>query len=61
LRSTGQGLYATAGVSVGGICSNLSSGWLLDHVGEAAPYLAGGIAAALLTLSLPFFLPAPRR
>jgi MFS family permease len=61
LRSTGQGVYAMAGVSLGGICSSLIAGWLVDHVGEAAPFLAGGIGAALLTLALPLLLPAPRR
>jgi len=61
LRSTGQGVYAMAAVSVGGICSNLIAGWLVDRVGEAAPFLAGGIGAALLSLALPLLLPAPRR
>jgi MFS family permease len=60
LRATGQGVYAMAGVSIGGICSNLSAGWLLEHVSVAAPYLAGGAGALVLLLALPLLLPRPR-
>jgi len=61
LRSTGQGVYAMFAFSAGGIFSNLISGWLVDHVGAAAPYACGGVGALLLTLSIPLLLPAPRR
>jgi PPP family 3-phenylpropionic acid transporter len=61
LRSTGQGVYAMCAFSAGGIFSNLIAGWLVDHVGAAAPYAWGGIGALLLTLSIPLLLPAPRR
>jgi MFS family permease len=61
LRSTGQGLLAVAGMSVGGIASNLASGWLLERVGPWAPYAAGGLGALLLAALLPVLLPAPRR
>jgi PPP family 3-phenylpropionic acid transporter len=61
LRSTGQGLLAMVGVSLGGISSQLSSGWLLEHMGSDAPYLAGGIGALILGLSVPLVLAAPTR
>lgn len=61
LRSTGQGILAMAGVSIGGIGSNLAAGWLLDHVGADAPYLAGGIGALVLVALLPVILPPARR
>jgi PPP family 3-phenylpropionic acid transporter len=61
LRSTGQGVYAMFAFSAGGIFSNLIAGWLVDHVGAAAPYACGGVGALLLTLSIPLLLPAPRR
>jgi hypothetical protein len=61
LRSTGQGLLAMVGVSVGGISSNLAAGWLLEHVDPAAPYRVGGLGALALGLALPLLLPPPRR
>lgn len=61
LRSTGQGLLAMVGVSVGGICSQVSSGWLLEHVGSDAPYAAGGVAALALGCLVPFLLPETSR
>lgn len=61
LRSTGQGVYAMFAFSAGGILSNLISGWLVDHVGVAAPYAVGGIGALLLTLAHPLLLPTPRQ
>lgn len=60
LRSTGQGIYAMI-VSVGGICSNLAAGWLIDHAGESAPFAAGGIGALALALLSPLLLPSPRK
>jgi PPP family 3-phenylpropionic acid transporter len=57
LRSTGQTLVATLGVSVGGILSNLVGGWLADHVSGNAPYRIAGTGALLLAAALPFLLP----
>jgi MFS family permease len=61
LRSTGQALYGTLGVSLGGIASNLAVGWLLERTGPAAPYALGGGGALVLGCLLPLLLPAPRR
>ena len=61
LRATGQGVYAMLAVSVGGILSNLGSGWLLEHVSPPAPYLVGGLGSLALLLALPLLLPEPRR
>jgi PPP family 3-phenylpropionic acid transporter len=61
LRSTGQGILAMVGVSLGGISSNLSAGWLLEHVGPDAPYIAGGLGALALALLLPWILPPAHR
>jgi PPP family 3-phenylpropionic acid transporter len=61
LRSTGQGVLAMVGVSAGGITSNLSTGWLIEHVGPDAPYVAGGLGSLALAAMLPLLLPAPRR
>jgi len=57
LRSTGQGALAMFGASLGGITSNLAAGWLLEHVGAAAPYLWGGLGALALGLLVPWLLP----
>ena len=58
LRSTGQGLATMISASLGGgICSNLTAGWLIDHVGPAAPQIYGGIGAMLLLLVAPFLVP----
>ncbi len=59
LRATGQGILAMLGVSVGGIASNLLTGWLIEHVGTNAPYIAGGIGGLLLAALVPFILPRP--
>jgi PPP family 3-phenylpropionic acid transporter len=59
LRSTGQGLLAMIGVGCGGILSNVLSGWLLDHVGPAAPYLFGGLTAFVLGVCVTRILPPP--
>jgi PPP family 3-phenylpropionic acid transporter len=61
LRSTGQGMLAMIGVSVGGISSNLASGWLLENAGADAPYIAGGIGALLLGCLIPLLLPPASR
>jgi PPP family 3-phenylpropionic acid transporter len=61
LRSTGQGILAMFGVSIGGIGSNLGAGWLLEHVGPDAPYVAGGLGALTLGLLLPLILPPAHR
>ncbi len=57
LRSTGQGMLAMAGVSLGGISSYLSAGWLFENVGANAPYLAGGIGALILGCAIPLLIP----
>ena len=57
LRSTGQGVLAMAGVSLGGISSNLATGWLLEHFGADAPYIAGGVGALALGILVPLWLP----
>ena len=61
LRSTGQGVLAMAGVSLGGISSNLVTGWLLEHFGADAPYIAGGVGALALGILVPLWLPPARR
>jgi len=61
LRSTGQGILTMFGASLGGITSNLASGWLLERVGPDAPYLAGGAGALLLAALVPVALPRPDR
>ncbi len=61
LRSTGQGLLAMLGVSLGGVLSHLSGGWLLEHSGVDAPYLLGGAGALALGCLVPWILPGPER
>lgn len=61
LRSTAQSLLAMVGVGLGGILSNTAAGWLLEHVGPAAPYTAGGIAGLTCGLLMLWLLPAPQR
>jgi len=61
LRSTGQGVLAMVGVSIGGITSNLGTGWLIQHVGPDAPYLIGGLGALALGALVPWILPRPHR
>lgn len=53
LRSTAQGVLSMAGVSLGGILSNLLTGALIDHFGARAPAILGGAGALLLTFLLP--------
>ncbi len=57
LRSTGQGVLAMVGVSLGAVASHLGSGWLLEHAGPRAPYLVGGIGSLLLAALIPWLLP----
>ena len=57
LRSTGQGMLAMVGVSLGGISSYLSAGWLFENVGANAPYLAGGVGALILGCAIPLLIP----
>jgi PPP family 3-phenylpropionic acid transporter len=61
LRSTGQGLLTMLGASLGGIASNLASGWLLEAVGPDAPFVAGGAGALALAALVPLVLPPPGR
>ena len=61
LRSTCQGLNATAGVGVGSSLSNVAAGWLMDHASADAPFVVGGVGTLLLALLVPVLLPAPQR
>jgi MFS family permease len=61
LRSTGQGLNATAGVGIGSILSNVVAGWLIDHVGVDVPFIVGGSGALVLAMMVPAWLPPPSR
>jgi MFS family permease len=61
LRSTGQGALAMVGLSLGGITSNLATGWLLEHYGADAPYIAVGVGALLLGCLVPLWLPPAHR
>jgi PPP family 3-phenylpropionic acid transporter len=57
LRSTGQALLSMVGFGIGGIASNTAAGWLLDHMGPNAPFLAGGFGALALGFMIPWILP----
>jgi PPP family 3-phenylpropionic acid transporter len=61
LRSTGQGVLAMVGMGAGGILSSLAAGWLLEHRGPTAPYIAGGLGALVLAALIPAILPRPHR
>jgi PPP family 3-phenylpropionic acid transporter len=61
LRSTAQGALSMVGVSLGGVCSSLAAGWLIEHVGPTAPARAGGIGALVLTLVIPALIPKPEK
>ncbi len=61
LRSTCQGLNATAGVGVGSSLSNVAAGWLMDHASADTPFVIGGAGTLLLALLVPVLLPAPHR
>ena len=57
LRSTAQSLLGTVAVGIGGMGSSLLAGWLLEHGGASAPYLAGGAGTLLLLALFPRWLP----
>jgi PPP family 3-phenylpropionic acid transporter len=61
LRSTGQGMLAMVGVSIGAVVSQLGTGVLLELGGPRAPYLVGGIGALALVALLPWLLPPVAR
>lgn len=61
LRATGQAALAMLGIGLGGIASNVATGWLIDRFGNDAPYLAGGCGGLLLAALLPWWLPPPSR
>lgn len=58
LRSTAQGVLAMLGISLGSMLSNVGAGWLTDSIGPRAPAQVGSVLALLLTLALPWMLPA---
>ncbi len=57
LRSTSQSLFAMLGVGAGGLTSNIATGWLIDQTSVEVPYIAGGLGALVLGLSLRWVLP----
>jgi len=59
LRSTGQTLLAAAGTGAGAIVSTAAAGWLIEHVGPAAPYTVAGVGALALAAVLYGVLPEP--
>jgi PPP family 3-phenylpropionic acid transporter len=59
LRSTAQGLLAMVGVGIGGIISNMASGWLLERGGSDIPFLIGGIGGLVLGAAAGLILPVP--
>lgn len=61
LRSTAQTFLSTAGICLAGILSNVISGWLMEHIGIAVPYLLGGVGGITLGCLVPWFLPIPVR
>ena len=54
-------MLAMMGVCIGGIASNLATGWLIEHAGPAAPYAIGGVGGIALALLLPLLLPRAKR
>jgi PPP family 3-phenylpropionic acid transporter len=59
LRSTGQGLVAMLGVSLGSVLSNMGAGWLIEVIGPRAPAQVAAVAAVGLGLAIPWLVPAP--
>jgi PPP family 3-phenylpropionic acid transporter len=57
LRSTGQGLLMTLGISIGGIASVTASGALMDRFSADFPYLLGGLGAIAVGCAAPLLLP----
>jgi PPP family 3-phenylpropionic acid transporter len=57
LRSTGQGLLMTLGMSIGGILSMTLCGALMDRFGADFPYLIGGLGAVAVGCAAPLILP----
>ena len=56
LRSTGQGLLAMLGVSLGSMLSNLGTGWIMQVWGPRAPAQIASLAGVGLLLALPWLL-----
>jgi len=61
LRSTGQGMLAMVGFSLGGILSSIVCGWLFEYKGPRVPYLLGGVGGLVLGMLVPIILPRPQR
>lgn len=59
LRSTSQALLSMIGVGIGGMTSNAGAGWLLEHAGADAPYIASGIGSFILGGLVWWILPSP--
>ncbi len=57
LRSTGQGMLAMVGISLGSILSNFASGWLTEVLGPKSPAQIAGVAGLGLALVMPWLLP----
>jgi len=60
LRSTGQGMMATC-VHFGAMLSAMATGWLMGAFDVEMPYRVGGLLAAVLLCSIPWWLPLPHR
>ena len=56
LRSTGQGILGMIGVGLGSILSNLTTGWLSEHVSPKAPAQYASLACLGLLVILPVLL-----
>jgi PPP family 3-phenylpropionic acid transporter len=61
LRSTAQGILSMVGSGLAGILSNLTAGWLVDHSGINALYLACGIGSLTLGILSCWMLPFVER
>lgn len=61
LRSTGQSLVAMLGISLAGMLSNFTGGWLVDALGPRSPFLLGGLGALVLGLGVRWILPPAER
>lgn len=47
LRGRGQALYTTLGYGLPGVVGGVAGGWLVEHLGFQALFLAAGVAGAL--------------